>query len=409
VERGNNFFELVNHLGNVLATVSDKKRAVQNGTTGIVSHFVAEVVTANDYYSFGMTMPGRKFSTTAGAYRYGFNGKEKDNSTGNDNYDFGARIYDGRIGRWLSVDPLKERYPGLSPYNYVANSPISAIDPDGRLIIFINGLWGAGDVNSPNKAYWGNDWLTAAKDRIGDQHAYYIDGSLGGAANLGVSAEEYTRRAAGYAAGNAQAKNLILMLHKDANGVIDETIKFVTNSMGAAYQRGYSMGIIKYVKEENTRITKNNAALDEQIGQLQADNAYQNLFVIKGEPLMSAKNTPEQIAAHKKVLSNNSKIKELQSQKQQLLNVRIEFVVDLDAHQTDYKDENAENSYYMISNPSDRNIAERIFVSPQRVKGATQLGRNPDGSSRMRGHHSSYAPTQDLPESESKTKKPGGP
>ena len=38
-------------------------------------------------------------------YRYRFNGKEKDYGIANDNYDYGARMYDGRIGRWLTVDP----------------------------------------------------------------------------------------------------------------------------------------------------------------------------------------------------------------------------------------------------------------------------------------------------------------
>jgi RHS repeat-associated protein len=79
-----------------------------------------------------MVMMGRKFDSDK--YRYGFNGKEKDKDIAADNYDFGARIYDGRIGRWLSVDPLQAKYPGLSPYNFVANSPVLYVDPDGRII-----------------------------------------------------------------------------------------------------------------------------------------------------------------------------------------------------------------------------------------------------------------------------------
>ncbi len=80
-----------------------------------------------------MVQPSRKFDAGS-AYRYGFNGKEKDNSTGEGNLDFGARIYDGRIGRWLSLDPLQKKYPDLNPYNFVANSPIRFIDPDGKVI-----------------------------------------------------------------------------------------------------------------------------------------------------------------------------------------------------------------------------------------------------------------------------------
>ncbi len=47
-------------------------------------------------------------------------------------YDFGARILDPRIGRWLSLDPLQAKYPSHSPYNFVKNNPVYFIDPDGR-------------------------------------------------------------------------------------------------------------------------------------------------------------------------------------------------------------------------------------------------------------------------------------
>lgn len=54
--------------------------------------------------------------------------------------DFGARGLDSRIARWISPDPLHGRYPGLSPYSFVANSPIVFTDPDGRrIVIYYNG------------------------------------------------------------------------------------------------------------------------------------------------------------------------------------------------------------------------------------------------------------------------------
>jgi RHS repeat-associated protein len=78
-------------------------------------------------------MPGRNY-INGSSYRYGMNGKEKDDEivgSGN-NYDFGARHYDPRLGRWLSLDPLMAKYPGLSPYNFCANNPIMFVDQDGR-------------------------------------------------------------------------------------------------------------------------------------------------------------------------------------------------------------------------------------------------------------------------------------
>lgn len=91
------------------------------------------------FYSFGAMMPGRSFNSNDG--RYGFAGKEKNdeiyNSTGT-SYDFGARQYDPRLGKWWSIDPLFAKYPSLSPYCYGANSPIWVVDKDGEDIIVLS-------------------------------------------------------------------------------------------------------------------------------------------------------------------------------------------------------------------------------------------------------------------------------
>ncbi|MGI8600074.1 MAG: N-acetylmuramidase domain-containing protein [Chitinophagaceae bacterium] len=127
-------YELSNHLGNVLATISDKKiGATVNNTS--VDHYQAEVISQQDYYPFGMVMPGRGYevSYTKG-YRYGFNGMEKDDEVkgeGN-SLDFGARIFDNRLGRFLSIDPLAGKNPMLSPYAFAANNPIALIDRNGE-------------------------------------------------------------------------------------------------------------------------------------------------------------------------------------------------------------------------------------------------------------------------------------
>ena len=165
--RGNKIFELTNHLGNVLVTISDKKIEVDDGTyslvcpscapplpgvpsnsvcyltqqstihDGIVDYSIADVITANDFYPFGMQMPGRKYAAT-GKYRYGFNGKENDNEVkgeGNQQ-DYGMRIYDPRIARFLSVDPLMKKYPELTPYQFASNIPIAGVDLDGLEFYF---------------------------------------------------------------------------------------------------------------------------------------------------------------------------------------------------------------------------------------------------------------------------------
>jgi RHS repeat-associated protein len=67
-------------------------------------------------------------------YRFGFNGMEKDNELkgiGN-SLDFGARMYDSRVARWMSIDPSASKYPSLSPYNAFENNPISLVDRNGE-------------------------------------------------------------------------------------------------------------------------------------------------------------------------------------------------------------------------------------------------------------------------------------
>ena len=80
-----------------------------------------------------MVMNDRKVSYTTQDYRYGYNGKENDNEVkGESNQqDYGFRVYDPRVGRFLSVDPLTKDYPMLTPYQFASNMPISAIDIDG--------------------------------------------------------------------------------------------------------------------------------------------------------------------------------------------------------------------------------------------------------------------------------------
>ncbi len=84
-----------------------------------------------DYSPFGAVLDGRTMQ--GDAYRYGFNGKESDNEVkgiGNIQ-DYGMRIYDPGLGKFLSVDPLSKEFPWNSTYAFAENDVVRSIDLDG--------------------------------------------------------------------------------------------------------------------------------------------------------------------------------------------------------------------------------------------------------------------------------------
>ena len=117
-------YNYTDHLGNVRLSYTKNN----NGAL--------EILEENNYYAFGLKHKGYGGVNLGNPnYHYKYNGKElQENSM----YDYGARLYMPDIGRWNTIDPLAEKYPNISPYTYVANNPINAIDPDGRDIIFIS-------------------------------------------------------------------------------------------------------------------------------------------------------------------------------------------------------------------------------------------------------------------------------
>lgn len=81
-----------------------------------------------------MLVPKLGKVVTPNDYRYGFNGMEKDDELkgeGN-SYDFGSRLYDPRVGRWFSPDPMEFKFPDMSPYAYANNNPVYFVDKDGE-------------------------------------------------------------------------------------------------------------------------------------------------------------------------------------------------------------------------------------------------------------------------------------
>ena len=201
-----------------------------------------------------------------------FTGKEQDTEGGLNLDYFGARYYDPALGRWLQADPLSEKYPAWSTYNYALNNPITAIDPDGEAVIFVNGFPPSGTVG---KAYWEN-FASKIMSHFPGEPSYFFDGSrrlnnVNGTSSIvfpnstdpldawfGLTSENPSdfspanRIKAGYRDGKERAAEIINHLGKNDKNEIVETLKVFTHSMGAAYSRGLIKALNEYASNHRS-------------------------------------------------------------------------------------------------------------------------------------------------------------
>jgi RHS repeat-associated protein len=112
------------HLGNNRLVVDEK------GTIEQINH----------YYPFGGLMGESK--NISSNQRYKYNGKELDRMNGLDSYDYGARLHNAPVGRWMSVDPLAEVDYNISPYVYCGDNPVIYTDPTGKVFGIDNVIGG---------------------------------------------------------------------------------------------------------------------------------------------------------------------------------------------------------------------------------------------------------------------------
>ena len=179
---GQRIYEFSNHLGNVLVTLSDNKVPQTDGT------YKSVVVSASDYYPFGMAMKERTYQNSE--YRYGFNGQEQSDELDEDGNSYTAEFwqYSAVIGRRWNVDPIT--LYSESGYAALRNDPILYIDGKGNhpivafFIIFAlyymsptPALAPTGNVESDNRA------LKEARDLQGQ---FVLTGTMAGGGVLAI-------------------------------------------------------------------------------------------------------------------------------------------------------------------------------------------------------------------------------
>ncbi|WP_340067364.1 RHS repeat-associated core domain-containing protein, partial [Ascidiimonas aurantiaca] len=125
-------YQYRDHLGNVRLSYQDSNN---DGTIDPST----EILSEKNYYPFGLKHQGYNSNISGGENNYmTFQGKEHQRELGLETYDFGFRAFDPAIARWTVVDPLAERRYELTPYNFVQNSPMFRIDPDGLTDFALN-------------------------------------------------------------------------------------------------------------------------------------------------------------------------------------------------------------------------------------------------------------------------------
>ncbi|PRB00442.1 sugar-binding protein [Chryseobacterium sp. MYb7] len=160
-----------------------------------------------NYYPFGLEFGdylGTSFSISPN-YKYSTQGKEKQQETGWS--DYGARMYMSDIGRWGVLDPLTEKFAGVSPYNYVLNNPLRYVDPDGNKPVD----WVLENINGVSKWTYMASVKTVSQAKaagIKDAAAVYSYANISGQGFMGTGKYSYSLNQDGSVTDNISGNNL---------------------------------------------------------------------------------------------------------------------------------------------------------------------------------------------------------
>lgn len=146
-------YEISNHLGNVLVTITDEKYAYApfgTANNGFIATYFAQYKKSSDYTAFGAPLESRQ-ALIYGEYRYGFQNQERDNEFWSGAVSFKYRVEDPRLGRFFSVDPLCFDYPFYSSYQFSGNRLIDSYELEGlepNNMHAEDGIYGDGAVDT---------------------------------------------------------------------------------------------------------------------------------------------------------------------------------------------------------------------------------------------------------------------
>lgn len=221
-------YELSNHLGNVLSVISDKKIGVPDRSNFYrIDHYLADQISATDYYAFGSPMPGRNY--TPANYKYGFNGQEKDDEIAGSGNIMTAEYweYDTRLGRRWNIDPVS--LAEISNYTCFKNNPTLFTDLLGDHV--------EGD-------YYGKDGKWKANDGKKDNKTYFEDEN--GEKTFGIGVFKFTKyKEWFYEIEDSKLKEYMPTLLKHEGGFVNNK-----NDAGGATNKGITIDTYKKYAED---------------------------------------------------------------------------------------------------------------------------------------------------------------
>ncbi len=214
----------------------------------------------SDYSPFGVALDGRTIQD--GFYRRGFNGMEMDDevSGGGNSLDFGNRMYNPRLGRFLSTDKFEHTFANQSPYVFAGNTPIWANDVNGDSVVFYSESGKYLMTSYDNERYKGQNFLVVIKDKdvanFREQASKKMDAEIPKAREKAGTGRQYTEAllaglkdmGTSYKIKNVKEAKKLATVMKLENEIKNEKIK------------------IKALEEENDRLDDQMNEKREQIG-----------------------------------------------------------------------------------------------------------------------------------------------